>query len=515
MDPWESSPYSSNPKYWVAATLRNRYGLEKMGMTGWGRSFKAKPLNCDPRNAGVFSVKIKTGIMSKDRQFWNERIETLPPEEMRALQWGRLKKQLQYNYDNSEYYREEKFHKVGLKPDDIRTFDDFRKIPLMNKDEHRLTQDQSLRRFDHPYGLITCAPREKIIRINATSGTTGTPTLWSLTRHDVDVVSEMHCRKYWRAGLRPGNIVLQALSLSMFTGGLPLSDGLQTMGLCVVPVGVEGGTKRVLDFALLTRSDVLIATPSFGEYLIEQTPKHMDKEASELGIRWFFCAGEPGAGIPSLRKKLQEGFGAKVFDHTGGGHAFHGISCDIEPYQGMHFVSQDHCVLELVEPKTKEPVEIRDGAVGEMVYTFIDWEGGPLMRYALGDLIQVFTEPCTCGWPEIRFKILGRADDMLIVKGVNIYPAALKNAVGEFVPETTGAIRILLEAPGPLVKPPLRIRVEYGSPEMSEGERERLRRKLADHITEGLRVRPSIELVPPLSIPRETGKTSLIEIEEE
>ena len=155
--------------------------------------------------------------------------------------------------------------------------------------------------------MITCAPKEKIVRINSTSGTTGQPTLYTLTRNDITVLNEMHARKYWRAGLRPGHIVLQALSLSMFTGGLPLSDALQAMGLCVVPVGIEGGTKRVLDFTLLTKPDVLIATPSFGEYLIEQAPKITGMKARELGIRWFFCAGEPGAGIPSLRKKLHEG----------------------------------------------------------------------------------------------------------------------------------------------------------------------------------------------------------------
>lgn len=459
--------------------------------------------------------KFETGrVMKKEREFWNERIETLPPEEMRELQWRRLKKQLAYNYEKSLYYREEKFRKVGLTPDDIQTFGDFQKIPLMTKEEHRLIQEESLRRFGHPYGLITCAPMEKIVRINSTSGTTGTPTLYTLTSHDVGVLNEMHARKYWRAGLRPGNIVLQALSLSMFTGGLPLSDGLQAMGLCVVPVGTEGGTRRVLDFTLLTRPDVLIATPSFGEYLVEQTPKLIGREARELGIEWFFCAGEPGAGIPSLRKRLQEGFGARVFDHTGGGHAFHGISCDIEPYQGMHFVSRDHCVLELVDPETREPLEITDGIVGEMVFTFIGWEGGPFMRYALGDLIQVFTEPCPCGWPEMRFKILGRADDMLIVKGVNIYPAALKDVVGEFIPTVTGALRILLARPGPLVKPPLRVQVEYGSAEMSAEEKLGLKQKLADLMSERLRVRPSIELIPPLSLPRESGKTTLIEIEE-
>ena len=449
----------------------------------------------------------------KESQFWNEAIETLPPKEIKALQWKHLKKQLQYNYDHSEYYREEKFHKSGLTPERIKTFNDFRNIPLMTKDEHRWIQEESLRRFEHPYGLITCAPKEKIIRINSTSGTTGQPTLYTLTQSDINVLNEMHARKYWRTGLRPGNIVLQALSLSMFTGGLPLSDGLQAMGLCVVPVGIEGGTKRVLDFTLLTRPDVLIATPSFGEYLIDQAPKLIGKEARELGIRWFYCAGEPGAGIPPLRKKLQEGFGAKVFDHTGGGHAFHGISCDSEPYPGMHFISPDHCILELINPETKEPLETSDGTIGEMVFTFVGWEGGPFMRYALGDLIQIFTEPCSCGWPEMRFKILGRADDMLIIKGVNIYPAALKSVVGEFAPQTTGAFRIILDGPGPLVTPPLRVKIEYGQQDISIDEIQTLTKDLKDAIRDRLRVNPDLELVPPFSLPRGAGKTSLIEIE--
>ena len=450
--------------------------------------------------------------MDQNRKFWNEEVETLSPQEMKALQWKRLKKQLRYNFDNSIYYREEKFQKAGLTPDDIHTFEDFQKIPLLTKDEHRQIQIDSIQEFGHPYGLITCAPRDKIVRINSTSGTTGQPTLYTLTQNDINVLNEMHCRKYWRTGLRPGHIVLQALSLSMFTGGLPLSDGLQSMGLCVVPVGIEGGTRRVLDFTLLTKPDVLIATPSFGEYLIEQTPKLSGKDARELGIRWFYCAGEPGAGIPSLRKKLQEGFGAKVFDHTGGGHAFHGISCETEPYPGMHFVSADHCILELVDPETKDPIEISHGAMGEMVFTFIGWEGGPFMRYALGDLIQIYTESCSCGWPEMRFKILGRADDMLIIKGVNLYPSALKGLVSEFEPRTTGALRIILEQPGPLVKPPLKIRIEHGLQNPGEKEKHQLVSELIELIKTRLRINPDIELVEPFSLPRQSGKTSLIEI---
>jgi phenylacetate-CoA ligase len=152
--------------------------------------------------------------------------------------------------------------------------------------------------------------------------------------------------------------------------------------------------------------------------------------------------------------------------------------------------------------------------MGEMVFTFIGWEGGPFMRYALGDLIQIYTEDCNCGWPEMRFKILGRADDMLIIKGVNLYPSALKGVVSEFEPRTTGALRILLEQPGPLVKPPLKIRIEHGLQNPGEEEKHQLVTEITELIKIRLRISPDIELVEPYSLPRESGKTSLIEIKQ-
>ncbi len=450
----------------------------------------------------------------RERKLWNEKIEAMPRDQLRALQLDRLKKQVRYNYEHSPVYRK-KMDEVGARPEDIRSFEDFSRIPLMTKDEHRRYQEESIERYGNPYVLLACAPREKIVRINSTSGTTGTPTLYTLTQHDVDVVNEMHARKYWRAGIRPGHVMLQALSLSMFTGGLPLSQGIMHLGACVVPVGVEGGSRRVLDFIRLTAPDAIIATPSFGQYLIEKCPELTGKDAESLGIKCFFCAGEPGGGNPEVRKVLAEGFGAKVFDHTGGGHAFHGISCDEPPEQfsGMHFVSEDHCLLELVDPRTKEPVKIEDGATGEMVFTFLDWEGGPFMRYALGDILQVHTKPCACGMPGIRFKIIGRADDMLIVKGVNVYPEAIKGAILKFAPEVTGHFRIILDKPGPLVTPPLRIRLEYGKG-IGVQELSDLEQRLISYFKEELRISPKFEWVGPGAIPREKKKTRYVEIEQ-
>lgn len=450
--------------------------------------------------------------LSAERKLWNERIETLSRDGIRELQLARLKKQVAYNYERSSFYRK-KFDDIGAGPEDIKSFEDFSRVPLMTKDEHRRAQEESVERYGNPFALLACAPREKIVRINSTSGTTGMPTLYTLTQHDVDVVNEMHARKYWRAGIRPGDVMLQALSLSMFTGGLPLSQGIMHMGACVVPVGVEGGTKRVLDFARLTSPVAIIATPSFGQYLIEKCPEITGRQAVELGIKWFFCAGEPGGGNPDVRRMLADGFGAKVFDHTGGGHAFHGISCDEPPgqFSGMHFVSEDHCLLELVDPATKKTIEMDDGAVGEMVFTFLDWEGGPFMRYALGDLLEIRTNPCGCGMPGPRFKIVGRADDMLIVKGVNVYPEAIRSAILKFSPRVTGHFRIILEKPGPLVRPPLRIRLEYGRGIM-EKDLPSLEESMLSFFREEVRIAPALEWLPPESLPREAKKTRYIEV---
>jgi phenylacetate-CoA ligase len=448
-----------------------------------------------------------------DQTLWNPAIETLSAEALRELQWRRLGPQLRYDYERSPFYRA-KFAAAGMTPDDVRAWDDFEKLPLMTKDEHRQAQERGLAQHGDPLALINCAPREEVVRINATSGTTGMPTLYALTQADVDVVNEMHARKYWRAGIRPGDVMLQAAALSMFTGGLPLSHGIMPLGAACVPVGIEGGTKRVLDFVQLTKPMALLATPSFGQHLIETCRQHSGAPADALGLRYFFCIGEPGGGDPAVRTALSEGFGGvKVFDHTGGGHAFHAISRDEPPgqFSGMYFVSGDHCILELVDPETRAPVALADAAVGEMVWTFLQWRGGPFLRYAIGDVAEVFTSPCPSGTPGLRFRIIGRADDMLIVKGVNVYPAAIQNAVFAFRPDVTGAFRIALSKPGPKVDPPLRLRIEHGESIGAE-ELEALAARINDHLREALRISAVFDWLAPGSLPREAHKSRLIEL---
>ncbi len=444
-------------------------------------------------------------------RLWNKAVEAMPHTQLRDLQLTRLRAQVAYNFANSPFFKD-KFATAGMRPDDVASFADFARLPLMTKAELRTAQAESLERFGNPYALLACAPPEKIVRINATSGTTGVPTLYTLTAKDVATVNEMHARKYWRAGIRPGNVLLQALSLSMFTGGLPLSQGIQHMGACVVPVGVEGGIQRVLDFINLSRPQALIATPSFGQYLIEECPKISGREAADLGLAWFFCAGEPGGSDPAIRAALANGFDARVFDHTGGGHAFHGISCeaDDEPL-AMHMTSEDHCLLEIVDPVTREPLTVNDGAVGEMLWTFLDWEGGPLMRFATGDVARVWLSPCSCGMPGLRFQIIGRADDMLIVRGVNVYPAAVNAVIARFMPRVTGHFRIALPKPGPLVEGDLVIRIEHGKG-LTENEVAALEVDLRRSFRSEARINPAFRWEPPFSLPRVAMKAHLLEI---
>jgi phenylacetate-CoA ligase len=176
----------------------------------------------------------------------------------------------------------------------------------------------------------------------------------------------------------------------------------------------------------------------------------------------------------------------------------------------MHLVSEDYCILEILDPVTQESLELKDGAIGEMCYTYIDWEGAPLLRYRLGDMLEIYTSPCECGDNRLRFKIIGRADDMLIVKGVNIYPAALKNSIAKFIPKATGEFRILLDSPPPLVKPPLRMKIEYAEGLEAE-EINQLDKDIRGDMHQNLQVTPSIEFVPSGTFERATHKSQYIE----
>ena len=445
--------------------------------------------------------------MSSDRMYWNmETEQLLNTPQMSDIQLAKIQILTRRLYETKPFWRE-RMSASGVTPDDISTLDDFRnRIPVMEKlDRRQLLEDCGMDMIKAMETSIA-APIEDLRLVAASSGTTGEPTPNPHTKNDIAWLSELYSRMLWRVGIRPGSRVVHAFGLSMFQAGVPFTIFFQDVGACVFPVGAEGGADRVLQFLKLFQADTLACTPSLAEYLIERAPDHIGQEIASLGIKRLFCAGEPGAGIPDVRTRLEAAYGATVFDHGGSW----GVSCEHAEYQGMHYVSDDKIFFELVDPVTKEPIPLEDGAKGMPLHTTLEGEGFLFFRESLGDMAQVFTDPCPCGRSGFRFKIIGRVDDMLKVKGAMVYPAAIDGVITSFAPRVTGEFRIVLDEPPPRVVPPLKLKVEYGVGVSAE-DLKTLGAEIEDTLHSQLKFRPRILWVPPQTLDRSTYKTKFFE----
>lgn len=445
-------------------------------------------------------------------------VPTRDPDEylaiLNARRWEKLQQQIRYVWGNEDYFRL-RFKEAGINaPEDIRSFEDFRRLPaFMDKTRHRESQDASLIRYGHPLGLhLTTAP-ENAIHLAATSGTTGTPTFYVFSRKDLNITYEVMGRMFRVAGIRPGDTTFHAFGLSLWLAGITYVQALEAYGARPVAVGAEGGVPKILRYIELTRPRVLFATPSMVTQLIERAPSEIGKPVGALGIEVIFCCGEPGASLPTFRQRVKEHFGAKVFDATGGAWHNGTITCDSEHAHGMHYMAEDYCFrYDLVDPETKAPLVLRDGAVGEAIHTALEYEASPSFRNATGDILKIHVGECPgCGHFGVRMEIVGRADDMLAIKGVKVYPAAIQNVVGQFRPEVSGELRIRLDGPPPRVEPPLRLAIEAGEA-VPASDWPALGQRIEQRIRELLTFRPQVEIVPFNSLPRSGAKTKLIEI---
>jgi phenylacetate-CoA ligase len=305
-------------------------------------------------------------------------------------------------------------------------------------------------------------------------------------------------------GIVPGETVVHAMALSMFGAGIPLVETMIRLGVGVIPVGAEVGKEKLIQFSEYFKPTIMFCTPSYAQYLVDSVPDKI----KTIGLKRVICGGEPGAGIPEVRKKIQDGFGCPLTDMMGliGGLAL--ASCDLAEYAGMHHLSDDLFFFELVDPETKTPVPFEDGATGQMLTTTL--EGSVSPRGTSGDVAQVFTSPCKCGNPGWRLKIMGRIDDMLKVKGVIVYPSHIDDAIKHFYPRVTGEFRIVLDVPPPRVEPPLKLKVEYGE-KFPKEQLQNLSGEIGDYMHTRLRIRPAIEWVEPMSLERTALKTRFIE----
>ena len=381
--------------------------------------------------------------------------------------------------------------------------------------DEKEAQEESFERYGHPFGTNLCAPVEKVIQVGSTTGTTGEPTFpYMYTQNDYVRNHEMAGRHFWKMGIRPGERVVYAAGVANLAGLRIYEHALRHYGCLPIPVGAEAGTERILRIIDTTRPKTLLATGPLIEYLIEACPKILKKEVRELGLRRLVSSGAPAAAMPATKKKIEDAYQCRLYDSFG---VYVGGSCDVDNYQGMHVFARDFKIVfeDMVDPQTKEPImEIKDGAIGELRMTALEWEARPWLKYSTGDIFQVFTDKCVCGWDTPRIKILGRGDDMLIIKGVNVYPAAIKNVVSSLEPRTTGEMRVVLDQPGPGVPPPMKLRVEYGPDLTTEDQKKTLAGELEDAMHNRLKFRAAIELIPSGSLERAAGpgaKGKLIE----
>ncbi|MDF3072462.1 MAG: phenylacetate--CoA ligase [Alphaproteobacteria bacterium] len=435
-------------------------------------------------------------------------------EALESLRLSRLQAQVRYCYDASPFYRS-KMDACGAAPGDIKSLADFGRLRFtFNKQDERESEEQSFRERGDYLGMHLCADPADVVGISATSGTTGRPTFTYLfTDADMRVNSLGWARALTWMGVGRGDMVMNALGLSMWVVGAIAVSSLIQLGIRAIPVGAEAGVPRILQLAALLRPKALLATPSMAQRLVEQAPQVLGADVSSLGIKAILCCGEPGAGLPEVRRHLERSFNATVHDAMLGAYGVAQLSCVSDDYHGLHTLTPDLVLHELIDPDTLKPIAINGPTVGRLLMTSLQHQARPAFKLDAGDIFQVDNTSCpSCGHAHLRIKVLGRADDMLIVRGVNVYPSSIKDVVAGFMPQVTGEIRIVLKEKPPRITPPLVVRVEQAG-ELGEEAATRLRGAIEHRIFEILRVRATISLVPPMSLPRSTGKTKLIDME--
>jgi phenylacetate-CoA ligase len=430
------------------------------------------------------------------RTYWNEELETLAPEATRRLEDERLREQIAYDAATSDFFRS-KLDAGGVRPDDVRTREDLARIPFMEKTEIAASQaDGTL------IGVNQCAPLDRIVRIQATGGTTGQPIRIGLTRRDIEDYGQVGAAALWAMGCRPGDTVFECMNYNLYSGGLSDHMTFETLGAATIPFGV-GHSERLLTMMAGLRDPVGIwATPSYAVRLAE-VAQSLGKQPRDIGLRRGYFSGEAGLQVPGFRERIEETWGMVARDQYGTGElGLHSGECD--ELDGVHWGGTGVAIAELIDPDTGDVLPFVDGQQGEVVYTSIHREASPLLRMRSHDLMQVFTEPCRCGRTTFRFRILGRSDDMFIVKGVNVFPLAIQAALLRLAPRVTGEFRVDLDRPPPIAYDvPLTVEVARDVPADAH---DALARELVERLQTDVNVTADVRLVEPGTIAGE-GKT--------
>jgi phenylacetate-CoA ligase len=422
--------------------------------------------------------------------YWDARLETLPPEERDALVLAKIQKTMQWAYERSPFYRKH-WSSAGLEPGDIRSLADFERVPTISKADLRVDQAEN-----PPFGSYLCVDPSDVKRIHGTSGTSGRPTAFAWTRRDMDAIADDHARIMWSFGLRPSDSVFIGSILSLYVGSWGALMGAERLGASVFPfgAGVKGQTQQALSWIDQMRPTAFYGTPSYALRLAE-TARTMGFDPRKLGFGIMFFSGEPGAGIPATKKLIQETFGASCIDSGSMGEMTPWMNlCECSERTGMH-LWQDVVYTELLDPATWRGVPF--GARGTPVYTSLDRECQPMIRLVSGDFAEWTDAPCPCGrtYPRFPHGIIGRIDDMLVIRGENVYPSAIEEAIRGFVGELSGEFEIVVRKERHMDE--LIVRLEHAG-DASDGYSE----KLAAAVRAKAGLRPTIEFCDPNSLAR-------------
>lgn len=381
---------------------------------------------------------------------WEREVEAAPWEEMRRVSVAAWERQYRRIRENSPFYAR-KFRDAGAGNSFV-SLADLSQLPFTTKAELKEALDEA-----PPFGSNVCVAPDQVKRVYQTSGTTGSPSVLALTRADMETWTVMGTRSYYATGIHEHSSVLTTFGAGPFVAG-HTHFVLLRIGSRSVPVA-PGDTERVLFGLKSGLADTLLATASFAQYLANRLEKE-DGDLGSMALTHVVTGGEPGGGIPAIRDHIQRVLGVTVTEVMGIGDIAPSLFGECPHQQGMHFCGMGHVWPELIDPETREPMDIETGAVGELAYTTLTREAMPVVRFLGGDIVRIEGTSCECERTSFRMRVLGRRDDMFIVRGVNVYPAAILSIVGDFRPRVTGRARVVRPGPETSIEPPVPIDVE-------------------------------------------------------
>ncbi len=424
------------------------------------------------------------------KKYFQEEIETMPVEQLKALQEEKFLKQVKYVYENNEYYRNLMDEK-GVAPEDIKCMEDISKLPFLTKNDLREA---------YPYGLLS-KPVKDCVRIHSTSGTTGRRVVAFYTQNDLDLWAECCARAIVAAGGSKKDVVQVAYGYGLFTGGAGLHDGSHKVGCLTIPMS-SGNTERQIQFMKDLNSTILCCTPSYAAYIGEKLHE-MGMSADDINLKAGIFGAEPWT--EEMRHSIEQSLGIKAYDIYGLTEiSGPGVSYECEAQTGMH-INEDHFYAEVIDPETGEVLP--EGTEGELVFTSLDKEAFPLLRYRTRDLVVLKREKCICGRTHIKMcKPKGRSDDMMIIRGVNVFPSQIETVL--LKQGYTPNYQIMVDRIGN--EDTFDINVELSEEQfkaMKEDEDlEKARKALTGAMVQMLGIRPKMHLLPPKSIVRSEGK---------